>query len=108
MDYEALRALNEHNHASRREEREGAYTQAASQFGQAQRDAARAGLVLIRRSQAHYQLRAPEGWLINIYPGNGRLYPDKKRPKPPFLRVPPIWTLADVVAAAVKQRTPKE
>ena len=41
-------------------------------------------------------------WLLNIYPGNRRLYHDQNR-MGPFLSVPDDWTLLDVVRAAVER-----
>lgn len=61
------------------------------------------GLRLTIKTQAHYQLSKPSGWLINVYPGNHRLYHDRNRPKPPYLNVPMgLWTLLDVVKAAIE------
>jgi len=60
------------------------------------------GMTLKQHSDQHYQLSHPDGWLLNIYPGNRRLYHDKNR-KGPFLQVPLEWTLLDVVNAAAKQ-----
>ena len=61
------------------------------------------GMTLKRCTDQHYQLSHPHGWLLNIYPGNRRLYHDKNRAKGPFLNVPHDWTLPDVVNAAAKQ-----
>lgn len=81
-------------------------------FRQAKGRAEGAGLSLIQidgqgprapRNAAHYQLRSPTaGWLLNIYPGNGRLYWDP-RYRGPFLRVREGWTLLDVIEATIQQ-----
>lgn len=61
------------------------------------------GLRLHRCSFAHYQLiHVAKNWLLDIYPGNRRLYSDPKR-KGPFLSVPHDWTLIEVVRVAIKR-----
>jgi len=74
-------------------------------FGEAKKLAKSVGLVLVKHSPVHYALRqkGKGGWILNIYPGNRRLYHDRKRPKPPYLDLPEKWTLRDVVAAAASQ-----
>jgi len=66
------------------------------------------GLILKKHSEQHYSLTTVEkkGWLQNIYPGNRRLYHDKKRPKPPYVRLPAEWTLLDVVKAITGKKVP--
>lgn len=62
------------------------------------------GLVLMRHEPGHYSLRSLKGWILNIYPGNQRLYRDSKRAiKAPFLRLSETddWSLRDVVSAAI-------
>jgi hypothetical protein len=51
----------------------------------------------------HYQLYGASGWLLDIYPGNQRLYQPRRPPRAPYLRidVEDEWTLMDVVKAAV-------
>jgi hypothetical protein len=46
------------------------------------------GLHLRQLSAVHYQLRkfGGVGWLINLYPGNQRIYADGRR-KAPYLRI---------------------
>lgn len=73
-----------------------------NQFGAAQQLAAQAGLTLVRRSDVHYQLfLSRNDWLLNIYPGNQRLYADRNRPKAPFIDVKLNWTLIDVVKSVI-------
>ena len=57
----------------------------------------------------HYQLYGPGGWLLDIYPGNQRLYRPHRLPRAPFLRiaVEDEWTLMDVVKAAVSAERSK-
>jgi hypothetical protein len=72
-------------------------------FRQARERAAAAGMGLTRVSDVQYQLRHPSaGWLLNIYPGNGRLYWDPNH-RGPFLRMRERWSLLDVVEAAIAQ-----
>ena len=77
--------------------------QAAEDFGEAQQLAAAHGLFLVERSGAHYQLSTePLGWLLNIYPGNCRIYADPNRAKAPWLKLAyGEWTLRAIVEAAV-------
>ena len=97
-DYEIFKVLKQermHDGIERRSLNKTLY-QTARQL------AASAGLVLIQHTEVHYGLSNPTaGWLLNIYPGNRRLYADRGRPKPPFLRVKPDWNLMDVVHAAI-------
>ena len=63
------------------------------------------GLLLKYCGDAHFQLYGPigNGWLLDIYPGNQRLYRPNRLPRAPYLRidVEDEWTLMDVVRAAV-------
>ncbi len=59
------------------------------------------GMQLSRKSFHHYSLAHTSGWLINIYPGNCRLYADPNKPAHPFLKVPSPWTIPQVVNAAI-------
>jgi hypothetical protein len=59
----------------------------------------KAGIELIQKTEFHYQLK--NHWLINVYPGNQRLYYDRNFPKPPFLNIKSDWNLIDVVKAAI-------
>lgn len=73
----------------------------AAEFPEAARVAAERGLRLIRHDDAHYALRKDGAWLLNLYPGNQRLYYDRAWPqKPPYLHVPSPWSLLDCVRAA--------
>jgi len=82
------------------EKREARRQEAADQFLDACGIAAKAGLVLVCHTDAHYQLRdAGHTWIINIYPGNRRLYHDTQK-RGPYLHVRDEWTLLEVVHAA--------
>lgn len=96
-DYAAERAQKQ----KRRERNRG---HAGKVFIDASTRASQRGLQLLRRSDQHYQLIGPD-WLLDVYPGNHRLYrptPGRRYPtKAPFLKVPyGAWTLMDVVEAA--------
>jgi hypothetical protein len=89
---------------TRKQDKAGRRGAAGTDFGAAQRLAARHGLILKRRSESHYQLcRKSRQWLLNIYPGNCRLYYDRNKQKPPFLTIDSPWTLLGVVEAMVRQ-----
>jgi hypothetical protein len=98
-DFKALRHVRSRDAMARRE-------RADRDFGEAQRLAQQAGLFLRKCSPTQYQLSVwnspASGWLINIYPGNSRIYADPNRPRPPYLRVPEDWGLIDAVRAAVE------
>jgi hypothetical protein len=98
MDYDVYRLLK------KEQKKDGVELRNASQnqFGAARQLAAQAGLTLIRRSEVHYQLfLSKNSWLLNIYPGNQRLYCDRNRPKAPFLDVKTNWNITDVVKAVI-------
>lgn len=98
-DYEGFAALREHRMAVGIENRRTA----AADFAATQRRAAALGLVLRRHSEAHYSLRHPLGWQLNIYPGNRRIWSDKRHlPRAPYVDVPADWTLDDVLDAVAK------
>lgn len=60
------------------------------------------GMDLRKNSDTHYSLFG-DGWLLDIYPGNQRLYrPENREPRAPFLELPNEWGLLDVVKAATK------
>jgi len=98
--------------ASLKAEKAQSRATATATFQHCLRKARAAGLRLVRHNDAHYQIFGPgeRGWLINIYPGNHRLYSDPKRPKAPRLarRMPLDWVLEDVVTAAIaaERKTP--
>lgn len=95
-DYEIYKAL----HQIEQQEAEQRRNVSNECFIEARRLAMRAGLTLVRHTETHYALESPMGWLINIYPGNRRLYADRNRKKSPFLKLIDDWTLIDVVKAA--------
>jgi len=64
--------------------------------------AAEHGFLLLQKSEVHYQLLGLGGWLINLYPGNQRIYADPNRAKAPYLRIEKAeWDLIDAVKAAI-------
>ena len=86
-----------------RQDRAANRKQAGGEYETARFYGATHGLLLIRRTDAHYQLSA-DGWQLNLYPGNQRIYRDKTRKtRAPFVRLDPTrcWTLTDVVEAAL-------
>lgn len=102
-DYRVYKALEEEVRRDRRENRE----QAEAGFPAARKLAAANGLSLRRYDDTLYQLRSDRGWLLNVYPGNQRLYSPKDRtPEAPILWAiherQAAWTLLDVVMAAIR------
>ena len=92
--YKALKAINDAERAEIRDE-------AWQQYAEASAKAEKHGFELKVCSYAHYQLKTDD-WIINLYPGNGRIFADKnQKAKAPFLKVPTGWTLMDVVDAAI-------
>lgn len=96
--YRILRAERAKDGEQRRQEALKVY-QAAAQL------ATQVGWLFNRHSEVHYSLRKPQGnsWILNIYPGNRRLYYDQNKPKGPYLKVKDNWNLLDVVQAAIVQ-----
>lgn len=81
---------------------------AVRDFPPVRQHAREAGFQLIRQTDAHYQLWAPgRKWLVNLYPGNCRLYHDKKK-RGPYLRVSEEWSLMEVVEAAIQEAVKAE
>lgn len=66
-------------------------------FSNAKELAEKANLKLIQKSDVHYQLKFNDEWIVNIYPGNQRLYSDRNKNKPPYIEIEENWTLTDVV-----------
>lgn len=87
-------------------------------FANARQKAAYAGMTLQASHRTngrwgiadfHYSLQSSPNkngmrWLLNIYPGTLRLE-SVWSPKAPFLKLPPNWTLMDVVDAAIASTT---
>lgn len=75
---------------------------AADQFEEVRAKASEHGLKLKRCTNTHYQL-TDGNWLLNLYPGNCRIYHDRNRGSiGPFLNFVGIkWTLAEVVNRAI-------
>lgn len=75
---------------------------ATREFSEACQLAEANGLRLVRHTDAHYQLvHVEKDWLLNIYPGNGRLYSDSHR-KPPYFGLEPGFSLIEVVRRAMQ------
>lgn len=75
---------------------------AATEFDRAAQLAEDNGFRLRKCSYAHYQLvHIAKDWLLNIYPGNGRLYNDPHR-KPPYFGLDPGFTLIEVIRRAMQ------
>lgn len=94
-----FRAWDEAKKKASRKRRERAWTA----FDAAKKRAADAGLRLTRHSEQHYQI-SDGAWIINLYPGNQRIYADPKRRRAPFLELKRPWSLMDAVEAAINQR----
>lgn len=74
---------------------------ATTEFDRAAHLAENNGFRLRKCSDAHYQLvHVEKDWLLNIYPGNGRLYSDPHR-KPPYFGLDPGFSLIEVVQRAI-------
>lgn len=86
---------------SRKHERSRNRKVAEADFEIAQRAAERHGIVLMRKSDSHYQIRF-HGCLLNVYPGNRRLYHDKNHKTPPRLKLPSNWTIIDVINTIIQ------
>lgn len=85
----------------RRKQGERNRIKAESDFKTAKDIAERSGLKLKCCSDVHYQIIGKD-WVVNLYPGNGRIHADKKkRGRAPFLNLPPDWSLIDAVKACV-------
>lgn len=95
---EVFRALRENRQADGSNRR----LSAEEELSAAQEIASASGVELRQCSWTHYQLSAGAGRpLLNIYPGNRRIYSDPNR-RWPFVRVRRNWSLVDVVQAAIK------
>lgn len=64
---------------------------------------------LQRFSDAHYRVTHADGWELEVYPGNRRIY-RRKHSKAPFVELPEDWTILDVVkgVAAIESKEPKQ
>ena len=103
--YDAFRASREQDKIDGTERRHLAAGDAATAGAMA----LEAGMRLIKKDVYLYQLHGPENadgkrWLLNLYPGNRRVYAPKREPKAPFLGLAGVeWTLGDVVVAAIEK-----
>lgn len=91
--YRAMRELAQADAAQSRQV-------AGDDFPLARDIAAVHGMELRRHSDQHYSLRSAT-WILNLYPGNGRVYSDPNKPGP-LLRLQFDWTLVDAVKRAVQ------
>jgi len=101
MDWNAYKKERQQERAENRQEAAGGFEEAAQL-------ASRHNLVLTQCSEHHYQLRAFEDgrvcWLYNLYPGNQRIWSDRKY-RGPYLELPPCdWTLMDIVRAVAREQ----
>lgn len=64
------------------------------------------GMKLRQCTDAHYQLsHVDDGWLLNLYPSNCRIYADKNKPRAPYLNFAGVeWSLRDVVETAINKQ----
>lgn len=93
---------------ARRQERQENRAVSEGMFAEAAMCAEASGFRLVKHSDAHYSLRKFSKrdtflplWILNIYPGNRRIYRDPNTiKKAPFLKLKPDWTLMDVVKVA--------
>ena len=76
---------------------------AKAEYGSAAAFANENNMSLGRVSDSHYQLWGPDGcWLINMYPGNHRIYSPKHLLAPYLFVERGNWTLTDVIRAAIE------
>ena len=94
--FEHCQIIKEANKADAQHNRELAF----QEFPDAAALASEHGIDLLHRTDAHYQLRTRD-WIINLYPGNGRIFSDTHK-RGPFLRLLHPWTLLDAVKAAIE------
>lgn len=97
-DTEIYKALKKDRQVSGEKQRQ----LAEKDFKAARTLAATAGLELIKHTPVHYALKY-NGWTINLYPGNQRIYRDQSsKNKAPFLNIEKSpWLLSDIVKAAL-------
>lgn len=100
-DYDIYKVLR----AERAKEGEQRRQEALKLYNAAAQLATQVGWILNCHSEVHYSLRKPQGnsWILNIYPGNRRLYYDQNKPRGPCLKVKDNWNLLDIVQAAIVQ-----
>lgn len=100
-DYEIYKVLR----AERAKEGEKRRQSALQGYKEAAALANQVGWIFKCHSEIHYSLRKPQenSWLLNIYPGNRRLYYDRNKPRGPRLKLKDNWKLVDVVLAAIQQ-----
>ena len=72
---------------------------ATREFAEACKMATPLGLCLIQKSPQHYQIMPTNRrWLLNLYPGNQRVYTDPNKPeRGPYLGLRIPWGLVDVI-----------
>ncbi len=64
-------------------------------------------VTLRMHDETHYSMHHPDGWLLNVYPGNCRIFADRNKARAPYLKLAgKKWGLPDVVAAVISALTP--
>lgn len=78
---------------------------AKREFIVAREMAERLDLCLIMKSPQHYQIMPiTRRWLLNLYPGNQRVYTDPNKPeRGPYLGLRSPWGLVDVIQFFVRE-----
>ena len=99
---DTFKALRQEDKRDRADNRDAA----AKTLSEASKLAAENGMILVRNTEAHYQVKHKrDGWILDVYPGNQRLYAPVRpgHPRAPYITMPydRCWTLTDVVAALV-------
>ena len=80
------------------------YAAATDDFEHARGIAEAVGLSLLKHTDQHYSLRSPDGWCLDLYPGNRRIF---RKPLPPggkaapYIKAPKDWTLTDIVIGVI-------
>lgn len=94
-DYEGLKGLRQ----ARQAEADARRSRALVVFQEIGPRLVGTGLTLIRHTQSHYQIRHRSGWILDLYPGNQRIYRNPTRVRSPHLKLPRPWSLGDVIDA---------
>ena len=97
-DYEIFGILKTEKQEEGRHNRQ----HAEDDFKEAAILASRNGLRLTKcDGGVRYRLEKPKIWIKDIYPGNGRVYCPNPQKKGPYLQLPLMWKLIDVVKAVL-------
>ena len=106
MDYDYYKILRKQDQLEEEKSKENS----ADLYVEASELAKKAGWILRKHSDIHYSIwQSAEGWLLNFYPGNSRIFYDPNRKKGPYLKLKDekmnnilCPTILDVVRAAIK------